>query len=1620
MAAPFRRSRVRPPRTGRQERIAKAVSASPPQPETGLFSAVERAAAAIPDSHFGMHPQHVINGLKKYPDVTDQELRYIFGPHLDAIMADGAAPYSERSLQGHMTRESLLEFIGERKYRFRPNDSVPIAGEQADVLRRHIADLKEDKRRAMGDEANWLLAQLFDRPSGGRPKPKRTPEQLEGQIRALTRQLNERSEDSSPLRRPDEYVVWQVTSPEARNLSARQFELNLLVDERDPAARNPTPHRQANGTYVNVRGQVVETPDGRTGWVASQVQSDLVQRGRRFGTLDLDEMREGLAQIDREIIALNEAAMAGRLEPGEYPAKRDLLSDRRIALTRSQSPTELDETSQWTNAALVHLLNRAARGEADFVAIPTAPTARVVQENAKTADFYGEALPNRLRKLAQRFGGVVTEEEIEGASLYVVRLDGDQRQRIREVGAPLFGIGAGAVALGATLATPEEAEAAPLRQRRANAGIKTAIEKPDLQFIAAVDEYIATGAPLTRNEFDENSITFEPFRDERLTPAQNKIVEMLRNGLPREEVEVALDISKNNLKVQVHNIRKAGVEIPEHQRRDGRFALEFEAFIAGYLKDNPEANRKRIAEHLGVNKTWVNQMLERQIAAGVADPSLINRRTRGVAAAAVAAGVAAGLSGEDAEAAPLGRRANLAELRGSVAAPDSYIHTNDADLRYAQDGGLEAYSFLHEGERVVVSIGQPASDFDVATELAWDFSKNIEAQTDHEAIEPPKHVRALLTRIIDVAREDIAQNQRPIYFWTNVHGNMSGIYQAILRRDPVPGYQFVAFDQPDVANGQRVYGMVDEEFAAENEGVDIAFREAVAEYYQAGRDDDGFDPFVDKDKLDKWRLAAASGVGLTAAMTLVGDPAMAQPLSPPEPDDQDEPAPRSEREQRRAFGGSQPRYFIPEQALRRNQSGAVPGFLRAMEASREMTRLTMAQNNARRELAYGIDQMIAKVEQEHGVSLDNPLSVQINIPFAAETRGGDPLVLEFGADVLRPVETVRGLAGLAAGNDRLDEATDDAGAFRVPSALAPLETGLAKLNLHLERVESERLAAFMGELEALGYDAEDEFASLAGDGRRRLTAEDLRQPGRERAVEADREFMDQAAIPSNNIGQSAERLLGTLAGGLLAAPEDPSQLLSMVFPGGGGRTLVGAATRSALMNAAVGAGVEAAIAPEYQRFRQERGLETVSYAEAVATAGVGGAVFGGALGPLSRQRASAADVRAKMAEARAAEANGDTAAYDKAVSEATELAREAGILSPEADRMAAENEINTARQSVKPEGMSQDDYDASLRTADEAADITSLGGRIGEASDFDDGFVRSTPPDDWGQPYGPGAQRQVEQFQQSRAREAQPESSETAPQPKPKRAAEVDGVREGAIHALFEMAKELRRPARQPQRLSDWVRKKGGVRFDPGGEVREQLKDIKRPGLRNDKTGVDANTLAIDATEEGFFQSTPLPSDFLRALRGDAGGAQAVYRHQDANAVAEWKENQRIAADFDEAGVDIRAADDELRQQIGERMVAPRIEEAPAPVNEPPKTGAAAEPMTFDSAEEARRFYREIVGQDAPPNMRKKVMEDRINQELQGAPAMPHHMLEGDGTAQDAFDHADRMAFMMDRFKDCF
>lgn len=96
---------------------------------------------------------------------------------------------------------------------------------------------------------------------------------------------------------------------------------------------------------------------------------------------------------------------------------------------------------------------------------------------------------------------------------------------------------------------------------------------------------------------------------------------------------------------------------------------------------------------------------------------------------------------------------------------------------------------------------------------------------------------------------------------------------------------------------------------------------------------------------------------------------------------------------------------------------------------------------------------------------------------------------------------------------------------------------------------------------------------------------------------------------------------------------------------------------------------------------------------------------------------------------------------------------------------------------------------------------------------------------------------------------------------------------EADADAALENAMALKRQgrARQSQRLWAFIKAQGGIK-DEGGEITQALGSARlRPGLINNTSGLDADTLALRAWEAGYFGAVPRQGENFQSQLPDAG-----------------------------------------------------------------------------------------------------------------------------------------------------
>jgi len=130
----------------------------------------------------------------------------------------------------------------------------------------------------------------------------------------------------------------------------------------------------------------------------------------------------------------------------------------------------------------------------------------------------------------------------------------------------------------------------------------------------------------------------------------------------------------------------------------------------------------------------------------------------------------------------------------------------------------------------------------------------------------------------------------------------------------------------------------------------------------------------------------------------------------------------------------------------------------------------------------------------------------------------------------------------------------------------------------------------------------------------------------------------------------------------------------------------------------------------------------------------------------------------------------------------------------------------------------------------------------------------------------------------------------------------------------------------EPQRLNSWIVRNGGVK-DPGGDIRTTIGGPRgRPGLINNRSGMNLDDAALKAWEDGYFPTDERPSvnDFLDAVAEDHN-LRPRYSGVDAQGVAAFQGAMARNAEVDrlaqEHGIDPAGMSrDQFWDTIADRM----------------------------------------------------------------------------------------------------
>lgn len=137
---------------------------------------------------------------------------------------------------------------------------------------------------------------------------------------------------------------------------------------------------------------------------------------------------------------------------------------------------------------------------------------------------------------------------------------------------------------------------------------------------------------------------------------------------------------------------------------------------------------------------------------------------------------------------------------------------------------------------------------------------------------------------------------------------------------------------------------------------------------------------------------------------------------------------------------------------------------------------------------------------------------------------------------------------------------------------------------------------------------------------------------------------------------------------------------------------------------------------------------------------------------------------------------------------------------------------------------------------------------------------------------------------------------------------------------LVKVLRDIRQGVKEPQTLSGWLRKQGGIK-DEGGELAAMDAAKAKRGLVNNNTGMNLDDAAHAAWEAGYFSShgdvRPTIDDFLWALRDDLNGTSPRYRDDDLERVAYRDYLHEFSGELDRLGVDVhKMRPEEVRARL--------------------------------------------------------------------------------------------------------
>lgn len=199
--------------------------------------------------------------------------------------------------------------------------------------------------------------------------------------------------------------------------------------------------------------------------------------------------------------------------------------------------------------------------------------------------------------------------------------------------------------------------------------------------------------------------------------------------------------------------------------------------------------------------------------------------------------------------------------------------------------------------------------------------------------------------------------------------------------------------------------------------------------------------------------------------------------------------------------------------------------------------------------------------------------------------------------------------------------------------------------------------------------------------------------------------------------------------------------------------------------------------------------------------------------------------------------------------------------------------------------------------------------------------------------------------------------------------------------ALKDMWRYTQEKIQHPETLTNWIIRNGGIK-DTGGDIAHMLgKANMRPGLINNKSGMDPDSMARHAWESGFIDSVERPTiNDLFAHLGDDLSGQAVVRAADRAILDDLVVQNQFRDELGRHGLTARREADFdrlLKQPIPKEM---RPTREPSHTEPPPVEPKAETAPTFmkpplPEVEGRSTIFQEVGprAEDAPTFLRRRM-----------------------------------------------